>query len=657
MVIAAAVFVGTAPAGAASPGFVPASPNPVPIPSRAGVTDQLQISNWWRSFAKFSDGTSLAPMAWSADRASSAQNHVDYLAYLRSVGSTYCGHETDPAHPPQNALPRNHNVLYCGMDPVPAIDGWMATPLHGGPFVDPRTNAMGLGWNAAAGSAAGFTEMATAEERVAMYPGPDGVLPLLRWGGREIPNPAEGCPPDPGVLNGAPVILSLPATRSGQPVTYRLLSWSLEDDVGATVPACMMNWVSQVPLQSATGPQPYLFARRPFVQGMRYRARVSLQPLDAAAVAVGSPIDLDWHFTAINHKVPRGQRLLDTRDGYSSWLPSPAPQVRELGVAGRFGVPGNASGVVLNVTATAPTGSGFLTVWPCGAPQPLASNLNVRAGETVPNLVVVRPGAGGKVCTLTSTPTHVLVDLQGWMPSAFSSTAPTRVLETRAADGQIGYSGAKPAAGQVIEVALGANAPVGQGSAAVLNLTATEPVSDGFVTAWPCGTSRPLASNLNYRAGQTRANAVVVAPGTGGKVCVLASASTHLVVDVAGSIQSGFTGTAPVRKLDTRPAPDRLGYTGDTPAAGSVTRVALGTSRPAGATAAVLNVTATNPTGEGYVTVWPCEGSQPVASNLNYRSGDTVANLAMVAPGASGDVCIYSQRRSDLVVDLLGWQT
>ena len=53
--------------------------------------------------------------------------------------------------------------------------------------------------------------------------------------------------------------------------------------------------------------------------------------------------------------------------------------------------------MVLNVTVTEPRPASYLTAWPTGDPRPLASNLNYVAGQTVPNLVIVKVGAGGKV--------------------------------------------------------------------------------------------------------------------------------------------------------------------------------------------------------------------------------------------------------------------
>ena len=87
--------------------------------------------------------------------------------------------------------------------------------------------------------------------------------------------------------------------------------------------------------------------------------------------------------------------------------------MRELGVAA---VPDDAEAVVLNVTGTDATGDGFVTVYPCGTARPQASNLNLLAGATTPNAVVVKVGAGGKVCLYTKAGTHLLADVAGYQP-------------------------------------------------------------------------------------------------------------------------------------------------------------------------------------------------------------------------------------------------
>ena len=87
-------------------------------------------------------------------------------------------------------------------------------------------------------------------------------------------------------------------------------------------------------------------------------------------------------------------------------------------VAGLAGVPGDAMMVALNVTVTEPTASGFLTVYPTGAPRPTASNLNFTPGRTVPNLVNARLGSGGRIDLFNlAGNSQVIIDVVGWYGS------------------------------------------------------------------------------------------------------------------------------------------------------------------------------------------------------------------------------------------------
>ncbi|MEU2632824.1 hypothetical protein, partial [Kitasatospora sp. NPDC007106] len=72
-------------------------------------------------------------------------------------------------------------------------------------------------------------------------------------------------------------------------------------------------------------------------------------------------------------------------------------------------------------------------------------------------------------------------------------------------------------------------------TAVTLNVTVTEPGGPGFLTVYPNGTVRPNASNLNWAAGQTIANQVVV-PVKNGKVSFYNASGypVHVVVDVFG---------------------------------------------------------------------------------------------------------------------------
>ncbi len=78
-------------------------------------------------------------------------------------------------------------------------------------------------------------------------------------------------------------------------------------------------------------------------------------------------------------------------------------------------MPPGASAVVLNITAVDATASSHLTVWPSGAARPTASSLNVTAGATVANQVVVGVGAGGAVAIGNRAGSvDVVVDVVGW---------------------------------------------------------------------------------------------------------------------------------------------------------------------------------------------------------------------------------------------------
>ena len=118
-------------------------------------------------------------------------------------------------------------------------------------------------------------------------------------------------------------------------------------------------------------------------------------------------------------------RLLETRSGagygtvdglFAGLGARGAGSVTELQVAGRAGVPVDASAVELNVTVTNANGAGFVTVYPCGSPRPLSSNVNYGAGSTVANSVIAKIGVDGKVCVFTQAGVDLIVDTSGYFP-------------------------------------------------------------------------------------------------------------------------------------------------------------------------------------------------------------------------------------------------
>lgn len=360
-------------------------------------------------------------------------------------------------------------------------------------------------------------------------------------------------------------------------------------------------------------------------------------------------------------------RVLDTRTGTGGSVdPVPGRGFIRVKVAGKGDVPANASAVALNVTVTGAQGDGYLTVWPCGAPMPGTSNVNYRRGQTIPNMVISKVGENGEVCIYADATTGVLADVSAWFGpgSAYVALNPERILETRVAAGQIGYSGDKPLPGATVELqvtGVGASAVPSSAAAVVLNVTGTDATAPGYVTVWPCGEAMPTASNLNLTLNETRANLVVARVPASGKVCLFTETGTHLLADLAGYFPggSGFTSVIPERILETRAAAGQVGYSGDKPGPdATVTLKVTGVGAanvPGDASAVVLNVTGANATAPGFVTVWPCGTDRPNASNLNLDGDAPAPNLVIAKVGTNGTVCLYTERGTHLIADLLGW--
>jgi len=239
-------------------------------------------------------------------------------------------------------------------------------------------------------------------------------------------------------------------------------------------------------------------------------------------------------------------RILDTRTGLGAPVGKIAAGASlDLAVAGRGGVPSQGvSAVVLNVTVTEPGAPGYLTVYPSDVDASLASNLNFNAGQTIPNLVTVKLGADGHVKIKNGSwlGAHVIADVAGYYlagtptdPGTFVALPPSRVLDTRTGTGApTGKLGAGAALN--LTIAGQAGVPASGAGAVIVNVTVTEPGAPGYVTVYPSNVSAPNASNLNFVAGQTIPNLVVVKLGPDGHVKLTNGSwlGTHLIGDVAG---------------------------------------------------------------------------------------------------------------------------
>ena len=231
-------------------------------------------------------------------------------------------------------------------------------------------------------------------------------------------------------------------------------------------------------------------------------------------------------------------RVIDTRTGRGG-VTGP---VARLGVTLPVGglVPRNidlagARALSLNVTAVGPTRAGWLTAYDYVARAPATSNLDFAAGQDVANLVTLAANSSSSLAFLNggSGTVQVVADLAGYYGSrgaAFTATPPARIADTR--DGT-GARRARVAAGQSITVTV-PGLPSGTTAVAV-NLTAVGPTTSGYLVAYPAGTPLSRSSTVNFPAGQTVANAAVVAVDARGRMVITnATGMTDVVVDLAG---------------------------------------------------------------------------------------------------------------------------
>lgn len=118
--------------------------------------------------------------------------------------------------------------------------------------------------------------------------------------------------------------------------------------------------------------------------------------------------------------------------------------------------------------------------------------------------------------------------------ASYYTVAPCRLIDTRTpADAPVLSAGTTRTftlAGRC------QTSPTASGVAA--NVTITQSTGQGNLILYAGGTTRPIASTINFRAGQTRANSAIISPGLGGSMSVYsvmpASTSVHLIVDVVG---------------------------------------------------------------------------------------------------------------------------
>ena len=377
-------------------------------------------------------------------------------------------------------------------------------------------------------------------------------------------------------------------------------------------------------------------------------ASVDCAPQPAGGAATTPPL---VSYTAINPV-----RLVDTRNNVGGVNAEIEPGCTlRVGISGD--VPATAQAVSLSMTAVSAVAD-YFTVYPCASGRPETSNLNSRAGVPTPNLVVAIPDANREICIYSHGRSHLIIDLGGWWsdgPDRFASIEPERVYDSR----RPGNLPLQPF--RVREVVIPSTTIAPDARVAVVNLTTSRSTRGGYIVAFPCGQPAPLASNLNFVAGEDRAVGAIVGLGLGRTLCLLSDVPTDVIVDVTGYYGPGpaFGPTAALqpdagrRVVDSR---NGIGGPGQPFAAGEIRSFdpVAGLANASDASTVSLNFISTRSTGSGFLTVFPCGGSVPEVSSLNFTAGQDATNLATVKLGADRKICVLASAPTDVVVDVFG---
>ena len=292
-----------------------------------------------------------------------------------------------------------------------------------------------------------------------------------------------------------------------------------------------------------------------------------------------------------------------------------------------------------------------------GSPQDKADRRRpIRLGAALIAVLGMLLGPLALAASAATTP-HATTPVMG----SYVSVTPFRITDTRASSGQPN-AGKSLAANSTLNVQVTrvGTEPVPAGTAAVvLNVTAVDPATSGFLTVFPEGITMPTVSNLNFSPGETVANLVTVPLSSSGMVSIYNHAgSTNVVVDVEGYYTSApltdgsglYNSISPVRALGTLASGTAIGPN----TSQAVTATGTSTGVPANATAVVVNATAAQGTKTSFLTVYPAGVTMPTASNVNFVADQVVANRVTVGVGTGGRVEVYNHTgtvKVDLDVD------
>ena len=247
--------------------------------------------------------------------------------------------------------------------------------------------------------------------------------------------------------------------------------------------------------------------------------------------------------------------------------------------------------------------------------------------------------------------------------TTFVPITPFRSLNTVAGTGLSGKFNANIA--RTWQVAGVGTIPAGA-VAVTGNVTVTGQGAAGYVSVTPTATNTPATSSLNFPLGDSRANNVTVALSPTGRLSAVykagAGKQTHLIFDVTGYFLADDTGATftpltPLRILNTLGG---VGLSGTFASSAPRTLLVAGVGGiPSTATAVTANLTVTQQSAAGYLSVTQTPTASPATSTLNFPLADNRANGLFAPLDGTGHLSVVYKAspgaHTHVILDVTGY--
>ena len=262
----------------------------------------------------------------------------------------------------------------------------------------------------------------------------------------------------------------------------------------------------------------------------RVSIRSSYSPVDVNVDVVGY---FTTATTGSTYSVAAKQKVMDTRD--TSVMA--AKERRKILVAGQLGVPADATGVLVNVTADSTGTGGNVGVSRAYGTVIGTSTVYFAKDQSVANRALVALAPDGTIEVYASSQSHVRIDLVGWFGTGgenlrYNPVLPGRILDTRNGNGGVApLTGGVPAE-LTVEGRRGIPADA---HAVVGTLTVIRPTVSTNTTIWPTRSGQPATADFALPGGAVREGLVSPVLSNDGKVTLsVASGAADATLDVLG---------------------------------------------------------------------------------------------------------------------------